>query len=80
METIAFWLVFVFFISLNILFLLIKIKTIETIVIHLIIMLSSLVIGTLQMFEYDATITILFLFIVIVSFIGDVLMIEIKEV
>lgn len=77
MDIFGFWIFFVMFILISFLFLLLKRKSIETIVVHLIIMLVSIVIGVTQMIDLDATLTTVFLFIVVVSFIADVLMLEV---
>lgn len=76
LEQIGIYLILVLFFILNTVFLLFKRKTIEIIVVQLILMLGSICIGVVYVLPIDNIVAIIFILYSIVSFIGNVLMIE----
>jgi hypothetical protein len=76
LEQIGIYLVLVLFFILNTVFLLFKRKTIEIIIVQLILMLGSICIGVVYVLPIDSIIAIIFILYSIVSFIGNILMME----
>lgn len=76
LEQIGIYLVLVLFFILNTVFLLFKRKTIEIITVQLILMLGSICIGVVYVLPIDSIIAIIFILYSIVSFIGNILMME----
>ncbi len=76
-NNLPFWIIFIFFICINMLFLFYRRKTIEIIGLHSIIMLVCLFLGIYYLMPIEPTISILFMLITTVAFVADVLMVEI---
>jgi len=76
MDFSAFWIMFSLFMVFNTIFLLLPKKTIEIIIIHLIVMLFTFAIGTTEMFSFFPIVTVFLVVYSMVVFIGSVLMVE----